>query len=422
MATIEAQLNHATIESTDSADRAAVKIKAFDWSPIIYFYCIYLGVVFLGEVSGFHANIIGAAIFLVLLYGRYWKSLFSIKINALFFCVIFSSLITLIPLISYNEKMLLATINDLAKYYGLNFVILIGLSLPLTPINQSKRSWLLYFFILCFLLTGWVWGIISGVHEARVKGFLANANNFALTAVVLLFLLDFERIRIYARIFSHALVITMIYISGTGGAMVGYLAGMTYKHLFSRKGKFKGLIVIALGIALITSVIFAVPAGEIKPIDSMVRKFTITLDNIDRVIAKKQIDFYSIIQREKQDNTSLLWRLQQWRIVIDNFINLSPEHILFGAGIGSSFIKLKSLPHNDYLRILFETGLIGFFLNMAIWISIYRRMDIRYRWAVLMIAVFSFTENNYDHFFAMSLVALYMLSSAKRNISGILNT
>jgi hypothetical protein len=41
-------------------------------------------------------------------------------------------------------------------------------------------------------------------------------------------------------------------------------------------------------------------------------------------------------------------------------------------------------------------------------------MDIKYRWVVLMIAVFSFTENNYDHFPAMSLLAFYMIGSNKQ--------
>jgi hypothetical protein len=43
-------------------------------------------------------------------------------------------------------------------------------------------------------------------------------------------------------------------------------------------------------------------------------------------------------------------------------------------------------------------------------------MDKKYRWIVITIAVFCFTENNYDHFPAMSLMALFMISTGKPNL------
>jgi O-antigen ligase len=67
--------------------------------------------------------------------------------------------------------------------------------------------------------------------------------------------------------------------------------------------------------------------------------------------------------------------------------------------------------HNDYLRLLLETGIIGFALFLFIWGAVYLKMGVQYRWAVVMVAIYCITENNYDHFPAMSLLIFYMLSA-----------
>lgn len=70
--------------------------------------------------------------------------------------------------------------------------------------------------------------------------------------------------------------------------------------------------------------------------------------------------------------------------------------------------------HNDYLRFLFQTGLFGLLFNLLLWRMLYRRMEVKYRWVVVMIAVFCLSENNYDSFPAMSMLAFYMMGARRR--------
>jgi hypothetical protein len=140
----------------------------------------------------------------------------------------------------------------------------------------------------------------------------------------------------------------------------------------------------------------------------------VTSDNINLVLSDRPIDYYGIIERKGQDVTSGVWRLYHWKLILHKFWEFSPEQILFGHGIGTMETLFRLKAHNDYLRFLFQTGLAGLLLNLLIWGMLFRRMEVRYRWIVVMIALFCVSENNFDNFPAMSMLALYMLGARKR--------
>lgn len=404
--------------SEDGAVSISLVNKAFDWAPIIYFYCIYIFVILLGAMVNILTNSIGAVIFLVLLYGKYWQYIFRIKLNFLTYCILLCILLPLVPLISYDEKTLAASLPEIIKYYALHLVLLIGISLPLTPLGQARRNWLLYFVILAFLIIGCFWRLAHGYPDSRMQGFLPNPNGFALTAMMLLMLTNTESPRPFIKGASHIIVIALLLLSRTGGALLGYLAGFVHLNILSHKKKrLTGIIILLVSVSLVFGLFVAMPEKTIKPVDSILDKFEIVEKNIDRVLSGKQIDFYSIIEKKGEDVTSGLWRIFQWHRILTIFVQSSPDKILFGYGIGTTDILFKLKAHNDYLRLLFETGLFGIVFNLAVWIILYRRMGSNYRWIAIMIAIFCITENNYDHFPAMSLLTLYMIGAGGQNTS-----
>nr|WP_281362153.1 O-antigen ligase family protein [Cellulomonas humilata] len=70
-----------------------------------------------------------------------------------------------------------------------------------------------------------------------------------------------------------------------------------------------------------------------------------------------------------QDN-SLGWRFQAWGKVLAAW----HEHPVFGNGLGAttSGIILKSIPHNEYVRMLAEVGLVGLAAVslLAVWYAV----------------------------------------------------
>ncbi len=399
-----------TIDDLSTAD--------FRWEPVIYLYCLYIVVIVVGELAGLQvASSIGAAMFLLCLFVLYWHYLFNLKPGLILFSILLCLVLTVIPIVSLDEKVMQKAYQELVKYYALNCVILMGLAMPLTPLARSRRAWLLYFTILVFLLSGWLMRPqhVSATDLLKpvmgVKGFLANGNNFAFTAMMLLFLVDYGRLGKIVGGLHLALVVFLIYLSHTSGALLSFLIGIMYRFIDRKSGipiiaKWT-LVMACIGLSIFIFV--SIPPKTLEVVDATNAKVTLAVNNISRVFSDKPIDFYEMIQENGQDVTSGVWRLYHWNRILHVFRNSNLVEILFGHGIGTIDSVFGIEAHNDYIRFLFQTGLTGLLLSLFVWVMLFHRMEEQYRWVAVMIACYCMTENNYDNFLAMSLLAFCMM-------------
>jgi hypothetical protein len=90
------------------------------------------------------------------------------------------------------------------------------------------------------------------------------------------------------------------------------------------------------------------------------------------------------------------------------YVDGTPVQQLFGFGIGSSPVLLGKLPHNEYLRVLFEQGIAGLILFLYAWRVIVRAAPASVRYVALIVAIYSISENNLDNFPFMSLFILFL--------------
>ena len=110
---------------------------------------------------------------------------------------------------------------------------------------------------------------------------------------------------------------------------------------------------------------------------------------------------------------SAIWRVVHWRETITTYLDGTSVQQLFGFGFGSSPRILGKLPHNEYLRILFEQGILGFLLFVFAWRRIIVTAPSHVRYVGLIVAIYSFSENNLDNFPFMALFILFL--SAERS-------
>lgn len=409
-------ISRSAADSEAGHHRESIPARDFNWNSILYYYTIYICIIFVGGITGIQTTIYGAALFLLLLYGRYWRYLVKTRLNFLTLCIFLCLFIPFIPLFSHDGETLHLTLQELAKYTALHIVILLGISLPLTPLGRTRKTWILYLTILLFLVLGCIWSITHGYKDPRMKGFLPNPNTFALTSMMLLFLTDMESPGSLTKRVSHVVVIALLFFSRTSGAFIGYLAGFIHLNLFIKKRRLlKNILVLAISVLLTIALFSAIPHEQFKTIGETKEKIELVEKNYGRVLSGHKINFYSMIERQGADYTSGLWRFYQWNLIITRLFHSSFEKILFGYGVGTTDILFKQKAHNDYIRLLFETGMIGLILNLTVWVTLYRRMAIKCRWVVVMVAAYCFTENNYDHFPAMSLLIFYMIGAGKPN-------
>lgn len=95
--------------------------------------------------------------------------------------------------------------------------------------------------------------------------------------------------------------------------------------------------------------------------------------------------FDDVINPDKvvSGSSSLDFRINMSRALL---INAYPKHPFLGFGLGSSrdvaikYAKMDTVPHNDYMRVLIETGLIGLFgfLAFIFWNLLFLLRNLKY--------------------------------------------
>lgn len=121
---------------------------------------------------------------------------------------------------------------------------------------------------------------------------------------------------------------------------------------------------IALSMSLLYIAIF----------EKKIRKWVIFLILIVALFFSKGIvsRFMDIYHPPKIGTNSLAFRIEIGRELL---INVLPKYYLFGSGIGTSeeidtkSTKFSKLPHNDYIRVLLETGVFGFIAYIGFLLS-----------------------------------------------------
>lgn len=78
------------------------------------------------------------------------------------------------------------------------------------------------------------------------------------------------------------------------------------------------------------------------------------------------------------ENNTLNWRIEGWRILVDRAFASGPVTVLFGAGFGIGFERtingsyINYAPHNYYIELFLTSGLVGAALFLLVLLYIFR--------------------------------------------------
>jgi hypothetical protein len=296
------------------------------------------------------------------------------------------------------------------KYESLCAVIAISRLLRLPLASRIQRRWLLAAPVLLILLLSLVLPPGAG-DETRHAGVFVNPNNLALIPFLLLFLIDDQRDPWPLRISVHAVIIAVLLFSGTSGATLAYLIGMLI-HLRSRLAPALKMIALTAVLTAVGMVgLLAMSGDNLLPETRLTKQIALMGDQFQTVMEGGHISYYEEERTLGPGATSGIWRLEHWRHTLITYAGGTLAQQIFGFGVGASPLLLPNYPHNEYLRVLFEQGLLGVVLFVIIWRCILRTAPAPVRYAGLIVAIYCFSENNFDNFPFMSLFVL--LLSAK---------
>lgn len=235
-----------------------------------------------------------------------------------------------------------------------------------------------------------------GINEVRPSGFFKNSNIVTPLVFLQLFLIPKNK-KFIAGIILFASILVLFRIN----ANTAYLAiafALLYYYFIGKRNHLGGLIF------LVFAVIFAFYFN-----DRLLRQIELAILNFD-AISTDSVN-YNLLGGD----SSFTWRMAYWFKMLSNFPNEPLFQIIFGHGFGASFENYGNLPHNEYLRVLYEEGVIGFFFFCCIISNLFRHASLKGRVLLVCYAVFIFSENTFDTFFVFMVFIVLICYDVSNN-------
>ena len=298
----------------------------------------------------------------------------------------------------------------LFKHVSLCLVMAASRLFCLPVASTSKMRWLLAAQILVILL------ISVTIHRGsswdggtRHSGLFEIPNNLALIPFLLLFLIDLSRDGLMLRVAAHAIVVAVLAFTGTSGAMIAYGIGLAI-HLHALLPRPWRLLAYTFAVVGgLAAVTFLAADGEkLLPETRLTNQISVMRAEFKNVVQGNDISYYEQEKVLGPGSSSAIWRLAHWRQTIAVYIDSTPAQQIFGIGLGSSARLLGKLPHNEYLRLLFEQGVMGLLLFLFAWQRIIMTAPPGVRYIGIIVAIYSFSENNLDNFPFMALFIFFL--------------
>jgi hypothetical protein len=294
------------------------------------------------------------------------------------------------------------------KHASLYLAIAASRVLNLTIACRSRMRWLLFSHVLCILLISFtIYRGTSWDGGVRHSGLFPNPNNLALIPFLLLFFIDPKRDRLSVRLAIHAVVIAVLAFTGTSGAMLAYGVGLIFSFRHSIPANWRKGIYLATPLLALGFVVFIASNGlALLPETRMTNQISVMSGQLQHVLSGEEISYYQEERVLGPGSASGIWRISHWMHTLTIYSDGTFWQHIVGLGLGSSPQMMGKLPHNEYLRMLFEQGLLGLGLFLFCWRRVIATAPEHIRYIGLIVAIYSFSENNLDNFPFMALFVI----------------
>ena len=298
-----------------------------------------------------------------------------------------------------------------------------------------------YFGLIIFFLTGYLINLYSESHdffydqkEKIILGLIiiipigiylmdiylfnnpessslfVNRNNAVLFGIITSYiaLIFFNAPRIYFSIIAFNIIIFK-----TLGALLAGIVSL-FVVLFTKSLSINRLFILTGSLVLISAFFFYIfnytELAIVERLKESIKGFE-ALFSLSSMQAIVNISYGDMAALSGASDLSFLFRIKHWFSILTIFLEADLVHILFGHGNDSiRYLTTAELrAHNDYIRLLFEVGLL--FIGVFIFFNIYilKKIGINiYTFPFMIVLMYFFTENLIDNFLAMSLL-YYML-------------
>jgi hypothetical protein len=378
------------------------------WRWLAFAYGAYWILFIAGAYMNRQALNNAGAVFILAALG--WAALerLWVKLDAVAIACIAAALIPLAVAMATNAT---RYPDAMVKHISLYAVMAISRILRLPAISRSRLRGVFAVQIAIVLVLSSLTDH-GGVWDAgtRHSGLFANPNNLALIPLLLLFLTDRRDPR-WLQFAAPAAVVAVLAITRTSGSIIACGVGLAIHFRSYLPPRSRTYATTAAVMLVLVAGLFASLGGErLLPESRLSNQIAVMRTDLTTVLQGNPISYWDRERRLGPGTASGIWRLEHWRKTVITYFGGSAAQKMAGFGIGSSPDYLGKLPHNEYLRVLFEQGILGFTLFLFAWFRIIRTAPKHVRYCGLILAIYSFSENNLDNFPFMSLFILFLAS------------
>jgi O-Antigen ligase len=366
---------------------------------VIWFATIQISLIFLYHLSSVNflkllsngMSLLLAVILLLIFFHTFIKKRIPIWCSSLLFILFVSTFFTLY-LTSASDKAIML------KFF---LFFLLGI----TPyILQQKapriKIWFIFYMLFMPILLSFLGGsrVYSAETASVAVSFFPNANTAVMYYVVLIGLassLFKKQAYAYLLFFVNALFFQKL------GAILATIVAIVITNFSLFK---KHLIMVVVGVSIVLVLAFYSGAFDrlVKVSGDLWSLFSI--NTFQQIV---DLSYGDLVEQLGTTDLSAIFRLKHWTEMAHIYTSQDIFVLLFGYGPGQTKLLTNALlpPHNDYMRILCEFGLLNFLLFIFYNLKLIQRIDNKtFKAAFLIILLYFFTENLIDNFISMFLL------------------
>ena len=300
---------------------------------------------------------------------------------------------------------------DHTKYLLLYFFYFMGVNSHLDSSMFALRQAKFLLLGLPVILLGFYWFVLggSGYYFGSIA-FVANRNNLSglIMAIALVITITAGQHGL------SYLLIPVLMLVGTLGGVVGMVGA--FALIAIRKPTF--LIGALLVTAALTYLALLVEWSFMDRISNAVLiLWTMAQSNFFDALVNMSFEDASAITDGNYYDASVFWRLKQWLDIVLMMV-AEPSKLWLGFGFTASetLTFSEKLPHNDWLRVLFEGGIFSMALFATLVLTALKdtsRLDQDSLVIALGIFIFMLSENLLDNFL-LSFLVFFSLGLARQ--------
>lgn len=233
-------------------------------------------------------------------------------------------------------------------------------------------------------------------NEGTEFAFFANRNNAALYAVTLISLYNVLSGRPIKNVFFYLVLCAAF---GTLGVLVAATVALCLSVAGIRA--IRALLLACIATAVLY--VYAPQLPGLNRIQPVINSFTLLSSGS---VDLRAVTYGQLVELLGTTDLSFFFRLKHWLNLLEIFRDGSGYDWLLGFGQGGSvrLSKMSLVPHNDYLRFLFEFGVLGLMGFISLLAAIVYSFGRKWEAVPFLIIVFYFfSENLVNNYLAMSI-------------------